>query len=385
MVHLTIMVASPQDVAAEREYLEEIIRELNSAWGKSLGIYLDLMHWETAGYPAIGSDPQEVINEQLGDDYDIFIGLLWHRLGSPTPRAQSGTAEEFDRAHKKYEQDPNSVKIMFYFKNAPVVPSDIDPQQFAKVIEFRENLGNEGVLYWTFNDRENFGRLLRIHLTRQVQEWQKTGPPKKPDAGAPKPSFVTLSDNAGSSTEDLEEEGLFDLLDRGTEGNEILGQVLGRMTQTIQDLGERVKSRAEELSPENLGEQDRLKKAKNISNQAAADLEQFAAGMEAEMDLFSLKHRSTIDAWLKFLRLQGDFSEENSKAALDSLRSLKLSMIGAKTQMNTLQNTISTLPRMTTAFNRGKRKAVFALEKLDQELHDGILLLDEIDPDNAEA
>ena len=43
----------------------------------------------------LGIDAQDVINRQLGE-YDIFLGIMNTRFGSPTHRADSGTEEEFD-------------------------------------------------------------------------------------------------------------------------------------------------------------------------------------------------------------------------------------------------------------------------------------------------
>ena len=51
-------------------------------------------------YPGFGTDPQGVVNEEIGDDYEIFIGPLWSRFGTPTPRAFSGTQEEFERVYE---------------------------------------------------------------------------------------------------------------------------------------------------------------------------------------------------------------------------------------------------------------------------------------------
>lgn len=53
--------------------------------------------FETDIMPGFGSDPQAVINEQINDDFDIFVGLLKGKFGTPTPRAGSGTEEEFRR------------------------------------------------------------------------------------------------------------------------------------------------------------------------------------------------------------------------------------------------------------------------------------------------
>ena len=39
---ITVFVASPSDVSDERSKLEDVIRELNITWSRSLGIRLDL-------------------------------------------------------------------------------------------------------------------------------------------------------------------------------------------------------------------------------------------------------------------------------------------------------------------------------------------------------
>ena len=95
---------------------------------------------------------------------------MWARFGSPTGRAGSGTAEEFYRARNRYQNDPNQVRIMFYFKDAPISPSDLDPDQLASMKAFQKELGEKGALYWTYTSRDEFTQLLRMHLGRQVQE-----------------------------------------------------------------------------------------------------------------------------------------------------------------------------------------------------------------------
>ena len=167
---IVVLAASPSDLEPERTQLEDVIRELNLSWSQTLGVRLELVRWETHGYPGVGDDPQDVLNRELPDDPDIFIGLMWSRYGTATGRAGSGTEEEFNRALERYRQDPDSVRIMFYFKNAPLAPSDIDPDQLRRVAHFRESLGAEGTLYWTFRSLDEFVRLLRIHLSRQLQE-----------------------------------------------------------------------------------------------------------------------------------------------------------------------------------------------------------------------
>ncbi len=157
---LQAFVASPGDVSNERDLLEEVIRELNITWRKSLGISIDLARWETHALPGVGCDPQQVINDSIGDDYDIFIGIMWGRFGTPTNNHGSGTEEEFKRAFGRWKKDPNTVRIMFYFNNAGISLSAIDPDQLKSIQAFKKSIGTEGTLYWHYNDIDHFSKLL---------------------------------------------------------------------------------------------------------------------------------------------------------------------------------------------------------------------------------
>src|SRR5450759_5964406 len=132
-----IFVASPSDVAEERAILETVVTQLNQIWSSTLDLIFELLKWETNVHPSFSSDPQEAINEQIAPDYDVFIGILWGRIGTPTPRAESGTIEEFDRAYSRFTSGKNMPEIMLYFKDAPIAPSKIDTNQMEKIQSFR--------------------------------------------------------------------------------------------------------------------------------------------------------------------------------------------------------------------------------------------------------
>ena len=68
--------------------------------------------------------PQGIINKQIGE-YDIFIGMMWKRFGTPTGKAGSGTEEEFRLAYE-YWETTKSVMILFYFCQAPFMPRVCD-------------------------------------------------------------------------------------------------------------------------------------------------------------------------------------------------------------------------------------------------------------------
>src|ERR1044072_3115408 len=92
-----VFLASPSDVMDERDAAEGVIADLNQTLGQSKDLVLELVRWETHTRPGFGEDAQDVINGQIGP-YDIFVGVMWKRLGTATLRAASGTAEEVQAA-----------------------------------------------------------------------------------------------------------------------------------------------------------------------------------------------------------------------------------------------------------------------------------------------
>lgn len=175
-VILQVFVASPSDVSDERGILEAVITQLNQIWSNTLGITFELIKWETHVRPSFSTDPQSAINEQIGLGYDVFIGIFWSRVGTPTPRAASGTIEEFERAYARFSQNKDWPEIMLYFKDAPISPSKIDIQQFQDLQQFKGTLSNRGALYSEFEDLSGFESSLRAHLSAIAQKISAQSP-----------------------------------------------------------------------------------------------------------------------------------------------------------------------------------------------------------------
>lgn len=179
---IRVFVASPSDVTKEREHLKAVIDELNTTIAPFKNLSIELVKWESHATPSMGR-PQEVINSQIGQ-YDIFVGIMWTRFGTPTGNAESGTEEEFQLAYKQWENS-KSIWILFYFCQKPFMPRKVDEiAQLQKVIEFRESLSSLG-LTWEYSDSNEFPNVVRPHLARILldtvvdEEVMKTKPKKK--------------------------------------------------------------------------------------------------------------------------------------------------------------------------------------------------------------
>lgn len=181
-----VFIASPGDVAFERSELAKVIEELNTTIGPHKNIVLELVRWETHCNPSMGR-PQGVINTQIGK-YNIFVGVMWKRFGSPTGIADSGTEEEFRNAYAEWEKD-QTLPILFYFSQKQYqlrTPEEV--QQCGKVLAFRNELEEKG-LVWEYLDERDFSNVVRPHISRLILDMklpdqeQKTEPTedKKPE------------------------------------------------------------------------------------------------------------------------------------------------------------------------------------------------------------
>lgn len=167
MKKFNVFVASPGDVVEERDIVSMVVEEISRTIGDILQVHLQTIKWETHAWPDIGEDAQDVINKEIGD-YDIFVGIMWKRFGTPTKRSASGTGEEFERAYQ-YFMHYQRPKIMFYFRKKDFYSEDLkEISQFRKVIQFKKKLAKVGTFYWEYKEKIEFERRFREHLTRQI-------------------------------------------------------------------------------------------------------------------------------------------------------------------------------------------------------------------------
>lgn len=367
---LQVFVASPGDVTEERGVLEEIIRELNITWADTFGIRLNLFRWETHAAPGFGDDAQDVINEQIPVSYDIFIGIMWTRFGTPTQRAGSGTEEEFWVAYDRHKEDPNSVEIMFYFKNAPVPPANLDPDQLRAISDFRSRLGDLGGLYFQFNSIDEFRNSTRLHLSRAVQKWTK----RLKESAAKQPVTTQQEIVDTHKVEPVEdEEGFIDLIESANDSMSSVTAVLTSMSEATRKLGEKFQERAEEANKLSTpGGSPNLKAAKRVTANAARDLEDFVTRMNVEIPLYSDSFTTAMDSFGRAAALTSDFGIDNSddlQDARNNVAGFRSAMTESHGQIQDFRGVIEGLPRMTTVFNRARRNAIATLDKLLDELN----------------
>lgn len=180
---LRVFVASPNDVLDARKVLEEVIDDLNFSWSKRSGLLLELLDWRTHVTPYLDKPPQTALIDQLPvETWDLFIGILWSRFGTPIyetnpdtgQKYQSGTEHEFNLAYKCYKSR-GQPKILFYRCTKPISP-DSDLEQPKLVQEFFKQFQVDGQnhgLYASYENLDEFRRNLLRHLTDALFGFQQ--------------------------------------------------------------------------------------------------------------------------------------------------------------------------------------------------------------------
>ncbi|MDR1427594.1 MAG: DUF4062 domain-containing protein [Bifidobacteriaceae bacterium] len=134
-----VMVASPSDVSTARDAIESALHMWNAASAGHRGVLLLPWRFETHAVPLAGAHPQAIINSQGLRDADIVFVVFGSRIGSPTPEAISGTAEEVEKAISA------GKPVHIYFSSGPH-PNDVDPQQLTVLRSFKEQLQSRALL-----------------------------------------------------------------------------------------------------------------------------------------------------------------------------------------------------------------------------------------------
>jgi hypothetical protein len=196
--------ASPSDVKPEREILATVIGHINSVYeARNERPRLQLRRWEDV-CPAAG-DPQTVINEEIGA-YDVFIGFMWRRFGTPNGDARGGTEHEYRRAYAEWEKRKRP-HILFYFSRAPAPPprSVEEAQQLLSVTIFRAEVAEKNLIS-EYDGLADFEIKIWRHLNAIIAKFPRPGRRRtNPGDAAPQSAQDSVREEQVQRTEQTRE------------------------------------------------------------------------------------------------------------------------------------------------------------------------------------
>lgn len=357
---LQVFVASPSDVTEERTTLDTVIAELNRTWAGSLGVTFQVLKWETHARPGFDADAQAVINSQIPDDYDVFIGILWSRLGTPTGRAPSGTVEEFERAYLRFKATGSVPEIMLYFKDAPLAPSKIDAAQFGALQNFRNSLSEKGGLYSTFEDQAGFEASLRAHLTAIAQKFVSISEGRNAAATPSGPLEIL-------PTIEEDENGLLDYLDIYSTRTQDMTAAMDVINEATVRVGEQLSQRSAEMPTHGVADAGH---AKRLVKRASEDMFRYADTLGSHVTVLSSARQDAFAALSSAVALMADFESDHGqlRSLRETLQGTIISAATAKSGLLGMRQAANGLPRISKDLNRSKRAVTENLDKFLSEI-----------------
>ncbi|MBC8275499.1 MAG: hypothetical protein H8E40_11110 [Chloroflexi bacterium] len=195
---IRVFVASPRDVDPERENLKRVIEELNKNWGRK-GVNLEMLDWRDCFTPWLGQPPERTLLEQLPvSSWDLFIGVIWSRFGTPTgdfhpdtgQPFESGTEQEFTLAYECY-QELGKPKMLLYRCKRPIPLDILDPDQYKQVKKFFKRF-DSGEYYGAcvlYSEVEDFTTHVRRHLTDYLMDFWESQSSETKEGTATRPTL----------------------------------------------------------------------------------------------------------------------------------------------------------------------------------------------------
>ncbi|WP_318344963.1 DUF4062 domain-containing protein [Flagellimonas baculiformis] len=364
-----VFLASPGDLLDDRIVVDEAINELNHTFSPSLGIHLELVRWETHSAPGVSKESvQKIINKDIGD-YDLFIGLLWKRFGTPTDEYNSGTEEEFFNAYQKFKEKPESIKILFYFKNSPFTLDDIDPDQLKKVKEFKLDIAqNKNVLHGEYNDLLQLGSYLRMHIPKRIRELHANHD-KRLERTENEDEVKKLSVFAE------EEYGIIDYQEIFDESIANSNQALNRITEAINWVSNQFQSKTTELNAliANKTKPPGRNDIRQILARVAKVMDNFGARVETESPIYFDNFQNAINSIQGILNIyRNDFGNYDMNEIIetrDSLNDLISAMEENIPTMEGFTHSFDKFPRISKELNKSKSNTGLIMGSLLDNLY----------------
>jgi hypothetical protein len=169
-----VFIASPSDVAAERDLVRVYFDNFNRTTGLEWQVRFQVIDWENFSTAGIGR-PQALITKQTLErfraDLILVIVIIAQRFGTPSGEAESGTEEEVRWAlNSNIKSGFPEMKCFFRDIEQFVAPPDPDRiaeavEQWGRVIRFRREIETgRYMLVKTYAGPESFESVFRKDL-----------------------------------------------------------------------------------------------------------------------------------------------------------------------------------------------------------------------------
>jgi len=166
---VSLFVASPGDVATERNHVTDVAAALNRNTAEERDVQFKVLGWNSDVRPRVHQQgPQGPIDEDLPvEQCDIVVGILWKRFGTPIPEmgGETGTEHEIRAAIAAWSKS----------RKPEVVICLAESKQATRVLEFREEIRGIELAY---QGADEFRDEIRDYLEKYLKAHYPVTPGK---------------------------------------------------------------------------------------------------------------------------------------------------------------------------------------------------------------
>lgn len=369
VARLKLFLSSTSELTTERGLIGEIVADVNRVIEEHCAATIRIIDWRKDVVPGVGSDPQQVINSQT-TDYDIYVGILATRFGTPTQRAGSGTEDEFNIAYARFRTNPKSVRLLFYFRSGLTGNlSDIEAGEVRRVQSFRTRLGAEkGVLFCDYSSPVELADLFRAHLIQLLStQWNESGWKPMPELEPAEPQDIARLVEAPTGPGG--EEDKLELLDLRVDVDDAFQAAMGALAKVSESMNRGAEAdRQWKLGVDKvmaLGV-PAARKAQELVNDKAKDFEQRARELRPLTAAYRSATADFFDKIATLLEMQiqmGTASREEILAGIDRFREADTAARAVRDVYDQIAKGAASLPAPTREFKRQQRSLTSQIEQ----------------------
>lgn len=356
-----VFLGSTSEVAQIRKEIRDRLESVEyRRFAKAAGYQIDVSEGQDVA-PQISAYGQRAINEAVVNGADLAIVVLGSRLGTPTPVAESGSAEEARAIIERWRRGEQCQLFLCFDQR--IDASTLDPDEFKRLMEFKKNVQGMGVLTHDFRDTEDICDRIGIWTHEYFSDLgSSSGGSKTSGSGDSSASHG----DAGRDRPELEKEkpefdekGLIEVEDEMAAQSEALADQMNSVVSLIVNLASDIQNLSPNINSAVLDQDERS--LRNILKELSVKFGTFSIEMNIRVDELHRGYVRNIE-WLKVL---STFSDHPDYEALeDEMKLIPQSALGSMAEIQELRLVISNLPRLSAEFNSKKRAAAESLDRL---------------------
>ncbi len=193
---INVFLSCPDEIITKtnfKDIVENELKAVNTYYKDTFGVCFDLKHWKKnpilgRGVPRV----QDVINQYLIKNCDIYIGILWKSFGNPPGKNANGIEYSSGTEEEYYFAKDLNLELWFFFYN-PRADLDIDSEGIAKIKKFKDQLKKDQIWYCDFYSNDELKEVLKESINGYINKKYSVIPKKITQTEAKKEDFRKLN------------------------------------------------------------------------------------------------------------------------------------------------------------------------------------------------